>query len=70
MSDETTAYPPVVALRVSSSCSDGNCVAVGRSNEDVVVLDTKDASMRALRFTREEWAAFVAGVKNGEFDLT
>lgn len=68
--DEPTPDPPIVGLRVSSSCSDGNCVAVGWSGEDVVVLDTKDASSRMLRFTHEEWAAFISGVKNGEFDPT
>lgn len=36
--------------------------------ESVEVVDTK-AVGPALRFTREEWAAFVAGVKAGEFDL-
>ena len=31
--------------------------------------DTKDPERRAaLTFTREEWDAFVKGVKNGEFD--
>ena len=34
---------------------------------EVRVVDTK--SSEALRFTPEEWAAFVAGVKAGEFDL-
>ena len=31
--------------------------------------DTKDPERRtALTFTRDEWDAFVKGVKNGEFD--
>ena len=32
-------------------------------------LDTKVADGPALHFTREEWTAFVAGVKAGEFDV-
>jgi Domain of unknown function (DUF397) len=30
--------------------------------------DTKDCAHQALVFTDEEWAAFVVGVKTGEFD--
>ena len=57
-------------FRVSSFCSFGNCVEVGRSPEGkVVVRDTKDRAQEALTFTDEEWVAFVAGVKAGEFDF-
>lgn len=34
----------------------------------VVVRDAADPAQPELRFTPEEWTAFVAGVKNGEFD--
>ena len=57
------AQPP----RVSSHCSAGNCVGVRSTPDGVEVVDTKDGA--ALRFTADEWAAFVAGVKAGEFDL-
>ena len=33
------------------------------------MVDTKDMDLGPLRFTRAEWAAFVAGVKIGEFDV-
>lgn len=56
-------------VRISSFCSDGGCVGVVL-DEAVRVVDTKAADGPELRFTREEWAAFVAGVKNGEFDLS
>jgi hypothetical protein len=60
----------VIDFRVSSFCSFGNCVEVGRSPEGaVVVRDTKDRAQEALIFTDEEWVAFVAGVKAGEFDF-
>jgi hypothetical protein len=36
---------------------------------DVTVVDTKAGDGPALKFTAPEWAAFVAGVKAGEFDL-
>ncbi len=55
--------------RISSFCSGGDCVEVGMRNDGVVaVRDTKDRSRPALVFGRAEWAAFLAGAKNGEFD--
>ena len=36
----------------------------------ILVRDTKDHGRGPVqRFTRAEWRAFVAGVRNGEFDL-
>lgn len=52
-----------------TSPSPGRCVAVAQKDGTVAVRDTKDASKTTLRFTRDEWSAFVAGVKSGEFDL-
>jgi hypothetical protein len=42
-----------------------------KSGEDVLYLmrDTKDPDGPVLAFTAAEWEAFVAGVKDGEFDL-
>jgi hypothetical protein len=62
---------PVIQYQISSYCNGGGCVEVGRAPDGpVVVRDSKDPERRAsLVFTAEEWAAFVAGVKNGEFDL-
>ena len=60
----------MIDFRVSSYCSFGSCVEVGRTDEGaVLVRDTKDRTRQALAFTDEEWAAFVAGVKAGEFDF-
>jgi hypothetical protein len=60
----------VVDYRISSFCSLGDCVEVGQlPGGAVTVRDTKDSERRtALTFTRDEWAAFVQGVKAGEFD--
>jgi hypothetical protein len=35
----------------------------------VAVRDTKDRSLAPQVFPAKEWAAFVAGVRAGEFDL-
>ncbi|GGN96545.1 hypothetical protein GCM10010112_87890 [Actinoplanes lobatus] len=48
----------------------GNCVEVARNLPDIVaVRDSKDRRGPALIFTSDEWIAFLAGVKTGEFDL-
>jgi hypothetical protein len=62
---------PVTEYKISSFCSAGGCVEVGRAPEgSVVVRDSKDPErLTSLVFTAQEWRAFVAGVKNGEFDL-
>jgi hypothetical protein len=47
-----------------------SCVEVAKNLPGVVgVRDSKDRSGPALTFGSEAWAAFVAGVKDGEFDL-
>jgi hypothetical protein len=56
-----------------SSYSGGNggeCVEVGQADDGaILVRDTKDRSKIPHRFTGAEWRAFIAGVRNGEFDL-
>ena len=48
----------------------GNCVEIGQSPDGAVLMrDTKNPAQQALTFTDEEWVAFVAGVKAGEFDF-
>ncbi len=48
--------------------SNGNCVEVAALPDGgVAVRDSKDADGPALTFTRDEWDAFVGGVKLGEF---
>lgn len=47
----------------------GHCVEVAfLENQHVAVRDTKDRSKPAHVYTPQEWAAFTAGVKDGEFD--
>jgi hypothetical protein len=47
----------------------GDCVAVARlSGGRWAVRDSKDPQGPALVFTAAEWAAFTAGVRDGEFD--
>lgn len=46
-----------------------SCVEVAKNLPGVVgVRDSKDRSGPALTFGTDQWAAFVDGVKDGEFD--
>ncbi|WP_409365004.1 DUF397 domain-containing protein [Catellatospora methionotrophica] len=54
-----------------SSRSDGqgaNCVEVAVSPDAVGVRDSKDRDGATLAFTPDDWAAFLTGIKSGEFD--
>lgn len=54
----------------ASACSDTpTCVEVFEEpGGDVLVRDGENPDGPVLRFTPEEWAAFITGVKYGEFD--
>ncbi|HET6482144.1 MAG TPA: DUF397 domain-containing protein [Actinoplanes sp.] len=51
----------------SSLCSGGTCVEVAEFDGQYMVRDGKNPQLAALSFTKAEWLAFVAGVKNDEF---
>ncbi len=56
-----------------SSYSGGNgggCVEIAERPGQVFVRDSKDREGPVLAFTREEWRAFAAGVRRGEYDLS
>lgn len=56
-------------FRTSSMCSSGCCVGVAIKTDAVYVANTTTSDSPITRFTHEEWKAFVAGVKNGEFEV-
>lgn len=54
-------------FRSSSFCSMGSCVEVAMIDEGgALVRDAKNPEI-VLRFSREEWTAFLRGVAAGEF---
>ncbi|NUW33620.1 DUF397 domain-containing protein [Nonomuraea sp. SMC257] len=58
------------AWQKSSFCSSNTCVEVAPLGDGGVALrDSKIDGSPVLVFTEEEWAAFVAGVREGEFDV-
>ena len=56
-----------------SSYSGGNggqCVEVARDLPGIVAArDSKDREGGVLTFTPEQWRAFIAGARGGQFDL-
>lgn len=56
-------------IKSSLSFSNSNCVEVASLPENEIgVRDSKDSEGPFLRFTPDEWNAFLGGVRNGEFD--
>jgi Domain of unknown function (DUF397) len=56
-------------IKSSLSFSNGNCVEVASlAGGGIGVRDSKDSEGPVLRFTPDEWHAFLGGVRNGEFD--
>ncbi|HEV2243347.1 MAG TPA: DUF397 domain-containing protein [Streptosporangiaceae bacterium] len=47
----------------------GGCVEVAQAPAGVAVRDSKDPDGPGLACSPQEWRAFVAGVKAGEFGL-
>jgi hypothetical protein len=45
------------------------CVEVAFVDDAIAVRDSKNPAGGTLLFTTAEWDAFVAGAKDGEFDL-
>ncbi|MFG2960800.1 DUF397 domain-containing protein [Streptomyces sp. NPDC048291] len=60
----------VTWLKSRHSTADGNCVEVALlAGGDVAMRNSRDPHGPALVYTQAEMAAFIAGVKEGEFDV-
>ncbi|MFI1380784.1 DUF397 domain-containing protein [Embleya sp. NPDC020886] len=57
-----------VWIKASASNQNGTCVELADLPEGVAMRDSKNPALPALRYTRDELAAFIAGAKAGEFD--
>jgi hypothetical protein len=58
-----------VEYRVSSFSGAGNCVAVAKLASGGYAVRHSRLDVAPIVFTREEWDAFIAGVKACEFDF-
>jgi hypothetical protein len=70
-----TESPPSSAIagptwvKSSLSFANGNCVEVSDQPEGAIgVRNSRDREGPVLRFTADEWQAFLGGVRKGEFD--
>lgn len=59
--------PSSAEWRRSRHCDANACVEVAQLGEDIGLRDSKDPNGLVLRFSRDEWDAFVAGVSDGDF---
>jgi hypothetical protein len=56
-------------VKSSLSFANGNCVEVaGLPGGEIGVRNSRESEGAILRFTSDEWHAFLGGVRNGEFD--
>ena len=56
-------------VKSSLSFANGNCVEVSDQPEGTIgVRNSRDREGPVLRFTSDEWQAFIGGVRKGEFD--
>jgi uncharacterized protein DUF397 len=56
-------------VKSSLSFANGNCVEVSdQPGGTIGVRNSRDRGGPVLRFTPDEWQAFLGGVRNGEFD--
>ena len=56
-------------VKSSLSFSNGNCVEVASLPDGGIgVRNSRDPEGAVLRFTSDEWHAFLGGARNGEFD--
>jgi hypothetical protein len=49
-------------------CDTGACVEIGTLGESVLIRSSADPAGPVVKLSREEWRAFVAGLKDGDFD--
>jgi hypothetical protein len=58
-----------IVWRKSMASGGGDCVEVAFAHESMLLRHSREPSGPVLSFSPSEWAAFLTGVRRGEFDL-
>lgn len=62
-------WPTMEWRKAQASNPSGNCVEFTIHSGQFLIRHSKEPSGPALVFDVAEWAAFISGVKNGEFEV-
>jgi hypothetical protein len=54
--------------RRSTKCATSECLEIARERDMILLRDSKSPQTPPLRYTTEEFRAFLDGAKAGEFD--
>ncbi len=57
-----------LSWRVARKCSGGECVRVAARGDEIVIGSSKHLDGPVIAYSRDEWAAFVEGIRQGDFD--
>lgn len=57
-----------ISWRVARRCNGGECVRIAVNGDAIVLGDTKRPDGPVMFYSRAEWAAFVEGIRQGDFD--
>ena len=60
--------PRDLTWRTALSCNGGACIQVAADDRAVLIANSRKRRGPVLSYTYDEWRAFVAGVKQGDFD--
>jgi hypothetical protein len=60
---------PGLRWRKARPCNSSSCVEVANDGDQVLLRDSKNPQIAPMVFTRDEWTAFTAGVREGDFDF-
>lgn len=54
--------------RVALRCNGGACIRVAPRGSQIIIGDSKSPNGPVLTYSRDEWLAFVDGIRQGDFD--
>jgi len=63
--------PPTLgnfSWHMARECDGANCIYVAPSEGPIVIGDSKNSDGPMLFYSRADWATFVEGIRQGDFD--